>query len=869
VNTTLRDIVGFFSWYLVATSVGLISFPLAFKYLRTLRDRGYTFSRVIGLLAWGFLFWLLSSLGVLENSLSGQVLALFLLVVVCWLVIRRNRWREIFDWLRDNRKLVIASEIVFLLSFALWAFIRSANPEITGTEKPMELAFINAILRSPGIPPNDPWLSGYAISYYYFGYMLVAMLIRMTGVLPGVGFNLALALWFALSATGAYGILYNLLTRSGYGRRKDRPAGIYTVPVFGPLFLLIVANLEGFLEVLHFTGLFWKTLPDGTRVSSFWAWLDILDLSSPPTLTFKELLSSYLLNPSIDLFGRLINRYLPWWRASRVLQDYDLQGGAREIIDEFPQFSFILGDLHPHVLAIPFILLGLAISLNLFFRRSKKGLSLWGIHLPVTWDELIFIGLCLGSLGFLNTTDLPFVVLLFTGAYLLKRFTSENLSLRMLADGVLLFFLVIVTGAVLYLPFYLGFSSQVGGLIPSLIFFTHGNHFWVMFASLLLPIIAFLVWRILKQKAGRQLGDALLIAFFLIVGAFFLMLFMGWVGWNLVAIQEFLAPVIRFFNPGWVGWPDTRALLDSLFNAQGQSYSAVVFSIFIQRVGSPGTWLTLIGLLAGVLALLMRPQSVTSSVDEGSESPLPVRKIKPDFILVVMAVGLLLLIIPEFVYIRDQFGWRMNTIFKFYYHAWSLLSICAAYTFIRVLSETKGRGWSMVKTGLMIILIASLVYAPIMLDIKTNGFGTLKTRTLNGNQYFIDSYPAEAQAIEWLSQRELGVVAEAIGGSYTGYARVATLTGFPTVLGWPGHESQWRGGNTEMGTRYADIDMLYATNDWYTAEAILRQYGIRYIYIGNLEYSTYHVVDAKFRENLPVIYEQDGVVIFEVVLNNE
>jgi len=851
VSTLLRDVIGFFSWYLVVTAVGLISFPLAFKYLKSLRDRGYTFTRVIGLLAWGFIFWLLSSLGILENNLAGQVLALFLLVLVAWLVLRRNRWRPFLDWLRENRKVVIASEIVFLLSFALWAFIRSANPEITGTEKPMELAFINAILRSPSIPPSDPWLSGYAISYYYFGYMMVAMLIRMTGVLPGVGFNLALALWFALSATGAYGILYNLLTRAGYGRRRDRPAGIYTLPVFGPLFLLIVANLEGFLEVLHSTGLFWKTLADGTRVSKFWAWLDILDLTSPPDTGFQ-------LIPA---------RYWAFWRASRVLQDKDFLGGFREIIDEFPQFSFILGDLHPHVLAIPFILLGIAISLNLFYRRSKKGLSLWGIHMPLAWDELIFLGLCLGSLGFINTTDLPFVVLLFSGTYLLKRYASENLSIRMLADGVLLFFLVIFSGVVLYLPFYLGFSSQVGGLIPSMIFSTRGTHFWVMFAPLLVPVVAFLAWRLRKEKAARNLGDALLTAFGLFAAAFFLMLLVGWAAWNLASIQEFLGPAIRFINPAWTGWPDTQALLNSVFNTWGESYLSVVLSVLLGRLGAPGTWLTLMALVACLLALVRRPQPSAPSMADESMAPEPVKKIRPDFILVVLAVTLLLLITPEYAYIRDQFGWRMNTIFKFYYHAWTLLSICAAYAFIRVLSETRRWKWMVVKSCLLIILAASLVYAPIMLANKTNGFGTLQSRTLDGNLYFINLYPAEAHAIEWLSRQTPGVVAEAIGGSYTGYARVATLTGFPNVLGWPGHESQWRGGDTEMGSRFPDIDLLYATNKWDVAQGIIRQYGIRYIYLGNLEWSTYHVVDAKFRANLPVIYEQDGVVIFEVVPN--
>jgi YYY domain-containing protein len=429
-ETFLRDLAGFISWYLTISVVGLLAFPLVFKYLPALRDRGYTFAKLTGLLAWGFLFWLLSTLGVLENTLAGQVLALILLVLISGLSLRKRGLREIIAWLRKNRRLVIVSEILFLVSFALWAFIRSANPEISGTEKPMELAFINAILRSPGMPPNDPWLSGYAISYYYFGYVLVAMLTRMTGVLSGVGFNLAIALWFAFSATGAYGLVYNLLPSRYRISKKAGRSGMYSVPLFGPLFLLIAANLEGFLELLHGKGLFWKHLPDGSQASAFWSWLDILDLKVPP-------------QAGLNL---LPIRYLSWWRASRVLQDYDFLGGAREIIDEFPQFSFLLSDLHPHVLAMPFVLLGVALALNLFRSRSKKGLSLWEVHIPFTWEKLAFTALCYGSLGFLNLWDFPFAVLLFTGAYLLKRYKSEPLSVRLLLEGVFLFFLVTLSG---------------------------------------------------------------------------------------------------------------------------------------------------------------------------------------------------------------------------------------------------------------------------------------------------------------------------------------------------------------------------------------------------------------------------------------
>ncbi len=110
-------------------------------------------------------------------------------------------------------ELILVNEILFLVAFAGMAIIRAANPEILGTEKPMELAFINAILHSPEFPPHDPWLSGYAISYYYFGYVLVAMLAKITLVQGSIAFNLGIALVFGLSASGAFGLVYNLQGR--------------------------------------------------------------------------------------------------------------------------------------------------------------------------------------------------------------------------------------------------------------------------------------------------------------------------------------------------------------------------------------------------------------------------------------------------------------------------------------------------------------------------------------------------------------------------------------------------------------------------------------------------------------------------------
>ena len=166
-----------------------MTFPLVFRLFPALTDRGYTLARAVGLLLWGWLFWMLASLGVLRNDLGGLLFALLLVMAISvWSIV--NRKSEIVNFLKANLRLIVITEILFLLAFAFMAFVRASNPEATGTEKPMELAFINAILRSPTFPPNDPWMSGYSISYYHFGYILTAMLARLTGVSGNLAFNL-------------------------------------------------------------------------------------------------------------------------------------------------------------------------------------------------------------------------------------------------------------------------------------------------------------------------------------------------------------------------------------------------------------------------------------------------------------------------------------------------------------------------------------------------------------------------------------------------------------------------------------------------------------------------------------------------------
>jgi uncharacterized membrane protein len=122
----------------------------------------------------------------------------------------------------------------------------------------------------------------------------------------------------------------------------------------------------------------------------------------------------------------------------------------------------------------------------------------------------------------------------------------------------------------------------------------------------------------------------------------------------------------------------------------------------------------------------------------------------------------------------------------------------------------------------------------------------------------------EAAAIEWLQSAPDGVILEAVGGSYTGYARISTNSGLPTILGWPGHESQWRGGHEEIGSREGDVETIYTSPDWEITKALLDQYNVRYVVLSSLEKSTYRVDERKLQRFLEPVFTQGDTIIYLV-----
>jgi len=819
----------FISWYLILTLLGWLTFPLAYRLFPAFADRGFSLARVVGLLFWGYIFWLFASLGIAQNDAGGILLALSLLIGLSIWAFISNR-QSLVDWLKSNVRMVLATEILFLVAFGFLAFTRAANPELTNAEKPMELAFISAILRSPSFPPHDPWLSGYAISYYYFGYVMTAMLARLTSMPGTVAHNLMTSLIFALSATGSYGILHNLLARfplhgSRPAPRAPRPA---FPPLLAPLFLLLVSNLEGFLEVINRRGLFLPSSPSATF--NFWKWLNIEELTPTP------------LTPG----SWIPDRYLWWWRASRVIGDLDLKGVYSDLspIDEFPFFSFLHADLHPHVLALPFGLLAISVALHLFLGGWRGVIDMFGMRLHIHPVGFFLSALVLGGLAFLNTWDILIAAALIVFAYVLARANEDGWRWERLEDLFMLGLPLGLAAVVLYLPFYIGFSSQAGGILPNLVNPTRGAHLWVMFAPLFIPLYAWLVylWRVEKFPANWKRGLGLGLGF-----ALFLWLFALLLGW-LASLTE----------PGFIN--------QYLANQGIANVPDFIIQTTKRRLEYIGGLLSLLAILIPAIAFLFNNRRNTPGLDDAEPSIVSRRQSSIQFVLLLTFLGVILILAPEFVYLRDQFGTRLNTVFKFYYQAWMLWSIAVAFGVAILLNNLRGAWNAVFRAVLFVVLVTSLTYPVFSLMYKTNNFDPPLGYTLDAFDNLQQTNPDDAAAVKWLRTAPYGVVAEAAKAyiSYQYYARFSTYSGLPAVIGWTGHESQWRGGYEVQGTRVDDMQILYETGDWEQARIITDQYDIRYICVGGLEYSTYRVSEEKFKQHLKVVFQQGSTVIYEV-----
>ncbi|MCU0475024.1 MAG: DUF2298 domain-containing protein [Anaerolineae bacterium] len=729
------------SWWLIVTLCGVAVWPLVWRAFASLPDRGIVLARAAGLMLVTVVYWLLGTLGFVRADESGMLVAFGLVVLASVWAGRRlpdlsgQPAPTVRAWWREHRTAVIVGEVLFIALLVGWAAVRAHQNNLVTTEKPMDLAFTASVWRGEAFPPQDPWLSGYAISYYYLGYIMAGSLSKLSGVYPSLGYNLWTAMLAALAGLTAFGVVYNLV-------RARRVVGAVRGAAFGLVGAAMLTLMGNYLTPL-------VDLPyySGTASPSYLQFWDVRDRIEP---RYPEGMAA----PD----GMTLD-YWWWFRSARVITDRNFEalgGGTEEVINEFPAFSYLLADNHPHVMALPFLVLAMGAALSVALNRRT----------PTVWHTVLLAALA-GSLIFMNTWDAPAALGLTIAAEALRRRTANDGRWSWEDTWYLGAFALTLVGVALlmYAPFLISFSSQLGGALPNLWHPTRFRQIFLTFGALVpLTALALLIearlggrglnWRAGLLTAGAAFGLLLLaFGFFVLLGA----LFPNALGGNQ---QRLMA---------------TPDLLDEVL-ARRLEYG-----------------LTTVLLLAGIAVVAAR---LFGRDGQTGEQP----PVSSGFALLMFGAAFLLVLAPEWVYLRDGFGQRMNTIFKFYYQAWALLTLATAYGLSVWMSEAgrlpmlaRGVGGVFAFTciGLGMIYLAYAIPFVNPVPITLDGGASLTRLT---------DYEALVCLRDLTRGRTDVVVAETtFGGSYDYYAggiasgRVTGITGLPTVLGWQGHQRQWRG----------------------------------------------------------------------------
>ena len=771
-------------WLATVEIIGLTAFPLAFFLFPKLQDRGYGLCKTLGILIIGYAAWILSVTHIVP-SVPATLGVLVVVMAAASALLIYKRGEDMLDFLKRRWRLIAVSELIFLAFFIGWTLFRAYDPAIDHTEQPMDFAFLNASIHSTFGQPEDPWLRGETVSYYYFGYWMMGVLTQISGVASNLSYNLSLALIPALASAGMFSLVVTLVRSDGAGMRLGMIAGVVSGVVLG-----IVSNLAGVLE-------FMRANVIGSQ--GFYDWIAIEGLDGPAESATQSWYPE---------------EFWWWFRVTRIINTFVDGRGIDYTIQEFPFFSFMLGDLHPHVSAIPFAILFTAFVLSFFmsdmldFRRMRT----------IDFIRVAAMGVSLGGLAFTNMWDLPTYAMLLVGVAAIKAYPSQDSTgfgyVKRAALAVAQVPLaVILLAVVLYLPYYLGFSSSVQGVgaVVTPTRYVHMLVVWGVPMALVAPFIIGSFWQTVVGPDWRRMT--------VISASLALIPFVVWL-------------VVRLQSVGHASSPADRLI------------HVIPFALLIGM----SAW-------SAIYETKVRGPSGRA------------------FTLALAALALLLIMGPELLYVDDFFGKaneRMNTIFKLYYQAWVLLAAVSGfslYYWLRLRQSAVGWRKSLLTlwaTLAVILVIGGLYYPPAAAVTKTASFSS--DPTLDGLSFVDRRSPAEYKAIEFVRKglpRDAAIL-EAVGEWFDS-GLVSRSTGVPTVFNWPGHQVQWRGNSKVFHGRQQDVADIYQTLDSQEAQNLLAKYDVDYVYIGPRERSQYDGPGLdKFADFMDVVFQQDDVAIYAV-----
>lgn len=707
-------------WYLVLVAATWGLAPVSRWLFGWLPDRGATIARPLAVLVAIWPVWFLAAVSPQPYSTATLTLSFVVLAVVAWVMSWRCGWMT-RDWLTQ----LLIVEAISIVAFFAYVLLRGYTPEIIWTEKPMDIAFLSSTARATDMPPADPWFAGESINYYYLGYLIHGTLSRLSGVPTWIGFNLALATTASMALVAAGGVAFNL------GRMVVSRTAAVIAGCLAAFLVVLAGNLHAPIEVLR----------DGAAAidQSWWGTIG--------------------------------------WDSSRVV--FDTGSQQEQTINEFPWFSLLLGDLHPHLTALPFTIVAIALALGCLRPNRPADMT------PGQAPRLIATGVVIGALYPLNSLDFPTYLVLILGALLL----AQGFSQRFLVESAI----VVGSALIAWSPFLVTFVPFAGtddSALPP----------WLREVPVVSRVLTLLQWHTGERTSAGE---------FLTVFGFF---------WIVVI--------------GFLVWRAAESLDDHPIDPLTMRWSIVGgLSLAVIAVAAQAPVVLMAGLPLGLALWLLfgerRPPSMVESAVTG-----------------LMAAGLGLIVITEFFYVQDVFSGRYNTLFKIYYQVWTMLAIASGVAMVLVVRGLQKR---VTVQGIVVALVATGLLAvatyPVVATAQwTRVQGTREWKGLNGLAFLQTQSPGDVAAIQWLvdNAAEHDVIVEAPGCSYqvnggmpTG--RMAAFTGVPDIMGWQGHESQWRAGQPQLliqiGQRVADIAAIYAD----PASQLVDQYEATLLVVGSFE----------------------------------
>ncbi|RMH00734.1 MAG: hypothetical protein D6706_03145 [Chloroflexi bacterium] len=801
-------------WWLAVVLFGWLAFPVAWVVLRGLPDRGYVLARILSFLLISWFGWILASMGLLPNTRETLWLGTAVLGGISLFIFWHNR-QEMLAFIRKNQTYLIVAESLGIALFIILIGVRLGNPDvwdiIWGGEKPMDLTYFTAVLKSTTFPPYDPWYAGGYINYYYYGFVYVGVLAKLFRIVPTMAYNLILPMLFSFTGLGVFSIAYNLVISLKQRGENGRFPHTQKHAIFAGL---IAATLAVLLGNLAEPGVMFN------------AWQKAGNTIQTGLGTLDSLLQT--INGGLKILSGQPAPIYPgdwFWTASRAI---NANPGEVAPITEFPFFTFLYGDLHAHMIAMPLMMLALgwAVSLALAGGTSRAH-TLW-------WEKglLWFIGgLSIGVLRATNTWDYPTYVVI----------------------GLL---------AVLF------YAWQQNGRFS---WRTWGQFGWQTAVLVSLSILTF--WPFIKHYGVGYTrfrlwpGSYTYLSNYLIIYGLFLFLIITHL------LREF-----RNWTQTWT--PDSlrqwETFSSSLF------FSLIVYILLLLVLVLRGYWiaplvLTLV-LVSGLLSL--RPNLP------------PARRIILVLISSALALTLLVEIFVldgdigrmNTVFKFYNQVWLMLSVVGGVTAVWAWPAIRSRRGLLRTAWQST-LALMLFAAALYPILATKAKWeirmskeAPHTLD----GMAFMQYVSYNDTNNSTIPLRYDYEAIRWMQENIEGspVIAEGHSHNNGGFSpyrsitnRVAMYTGLPAIVGWDWHQRQQRAvlPGTLVSNRIIEVNRLYNTTSIPEALAILEKYEVGYVYVGQLEWVYYapeglRKFDQMVNEGyLEEVYRNEGTSIYKVI----